>query len=60
MLFFSFRYKDAAREFLDLVSDNKIPGHRKGDSLGLNQTVGNDGGDFLGLNTGVVLFNLTR
>jgi len=54
------RYKDAAREFLDLVSDNKILGHRKGDSLGLNQTVGNDGGDFLGLNTGVVLFNLTR
>ena len=54
------RYKHAAGEFLDLVSDNKILGHRKGDSLGLNQTVGNDGGDFLGLNTGVVLFNLTR
>ena len=54
------RYKHAAGEFLELVSDNKIPGLGKSDSLGLNKIPGHDGGDFLGLNTGVVLFNLTR
>ena len=54
------RYKHAAGEFLELVSDNRIPGHGKSDSLGVNKIPGHDGGDFLGLNTGVVLFNLTR